>query len=70
LTDSERLIQFEQLMLPHMAAAYNLARWLTRQEQDASDVTQEAMVRRGCPLMAARDRAQHLLYVVAQKSIA
>src|SRR5437667_854364 len=45
LTDSERLIQFEQLMLPHMTAAYNLARWLTRQEQDASDVTQEAMVR-------------------------
>ena len=45
LTDSERLIQFEQLMLPHMAAAYNLARWLTRQDQDASDVTQEAMVR-------------------------
>ena len=45
LTDSERLTQFEQLMLPHMTAAYNLARWLTRQEQDASDVTQEAMVR-------------------------
>jgi len=45
LTDSERLTQFEQLMLPHMAAAYNLARWLTRQEQDANDVTQEAMLR-------------------------
>ena len=45
LTDSERLSQFEQLILPHMTAAYNLARWLTRQEQDASDVTQEAMVR-------------------------
>jgi RNA polymerase sigma-70 factor (ECF subfamily) len=45
VTDSERLTQFEQLMMPHMAAAYNLARWLTRQEQDASDVTQEAMVR-------------------------
>jgi RNA polymerase sigma factor (sigma-70 family) len=45
LTDSERLARFEDIMLPHMAAAYNLARWLTRQEQDASDVTQEAMVR-------------------------
>lgn len=45
LNDSERLTQFEQLMLPHMAAAYNLARWLTRQEQDARDITQEAMVR-------------------------
>jgi RNA polymerase sigma factor (sigma-70 family) len=45
LTDSERLARFEDIMLPHMAAAYNLARWLTRQEQDANDVTQEAMVR-------------------------
>ena len=45
LNDSERLTRFEDIMLPHMAAAYNLARWLTRQEQDASDVTQEAMVR-------------------------
>ena len=45
LTDSERLTRFEDIMLPHMAAAYNLARWLTRQEQDASDVTQEAMLR-------------------------
>src|SRR5260370_34427317 len=45
LTDSERLARFEEIMLPHMTAAYNLARWLTRQEQDASDVTQEAMVR-------------------------
>jgi len=45
LNDSERLAQFEQVMLPHMAAAYNLARWLTRREEDASDVTQEAMVR-------------------------
>jgi RNA polymerase sigma factor (sigma-70 family) len=45
LNDSERLTRFEEIMLPHMAAAYNLARWLTRQEQDASDVTQEAMVR-------------------------
>jgi RNA polymerase sigma factor (sigma-70 family) len=45
LNDSERLTQFEQVMLPHMAAAYNLARWLTRREEDASDVTQEAMVR-------------------------
>ena len=45
MNDSERLTRFEDIMLPHMAAAYNLARWLTRQEQDASDVTQEAMVR-------------------------
>jgi hypothetical protein len=28
---------FEQEILPHLDAAYNLARWLTRNEQDAQD---------------------------------
>jgi len=32
-------------MLPHLDAAYNLARWLTSNEQDAQDVVQEAYVR-------------------------
>jgi RNA polymerase sigma-70 factor (ECF subfamily) len=37
--------RFEQLMLPHLGAAYNLARWLTRDEHDAEDVVQEAYLR-------------------------
>ena len=36
---------FEQTVLPHLNAAYNLARWLTRNDQDAEDVVQEAYVR-------------------------
>jgi len=36
---------FEQSVLPHLDAAYNFARWLTRNEQDAQDVTQEAYLR-------------------------
>src|SRR5512135_3252420 len=32
-------------MLPHLDAAYNLARWLTRDEHDADDVVQEAYLR-------------------------
>lgn len=36
---------FEQTVLPHLHAAYNLARWLLRNEADADDVTQEAFVR-------------------------
>ena len=32
-------------MLPHLDAAYNLARWLTRNDHDAQDVVQEAMMR-------------------------
>ena len=37
--------RFVQLALPHAGAAYNLARWLTQNEQDAQDVAQEAMMR-------------------------
>src|SRR4051812_22613855 len=36
---------FEQVVLPHLDSAYNLARWLTRNEHDAEDVVQEAFVR-------------------------
>ena len=31
--------------MPHLDAAYNLARWLTRDEHDAEDVVQEAYLR-------------------------
>jgi RNA polymerase sigma-70 factor (ECF subfamily) len=33
------------VILPHLDAAYNLARWLTRHEQNAEDVVQEAYLR-------------------------
>jgi RNA polymerase sigma-70 factor (ECF subfamily) len=35
----------EQELLPHLDAAYNLARWLTCNDQDAQDVVQEAYMR-------------------------
>ena len=36
---------FEQVFLPHLDAAYNLARWLTRNEDYAQDLVQEAYLR-------------------------
>jgi len=36
---------FEQLMLPHLDAAYNLARWLMRNGEDAEDAVQDAFLR-------------------------
>jgi RNA polymerase sigma factor (sigma-70 family) len=42
---NEKLARFEAAILPHLDAAYNLARWLTRHEQNAEDVVQEAYLR-------------------------
>ena len=42
---AEELANFERVVLPHLDAAYNLARWLTRSRQDAEDVAQEACLR-------------------------
>jgi RNA polymerase sigma-70 factor (ECF subfamily) len=36
---------FERVMIPHLGAAYNLARWMTRNDHDAEDVVQEAYLR-------------------------
>ncbi|MFC3110636.1 sigma-70 family RNA polymerase sigma factor [Undibacterium arcticum] len=45
MTDQERSQRFQDTMLPHLHAAYNLARWLTRSDGDAQDVVQEAYLR-------------------------
>jgi RNA polymerase sigma factor (sigma-70 family) len=37
--------RFEALALPHMDAAYNLARWLSHSPADADDIVQDAMLR-------------------------
>ena len=40
-----KLATFEEAVLPHLDAAYNLAHWLTRNDADAEDVVQEAYLR-------------------------
>ena len=45
VTERDRLTRFETALLPHLDAAYDLARWLTRDDRDADDVVQEAYLR-------------------------
>jgi RNA polymerase sigma-70 factor (ECF subfamily) len=45
MLEQDRLPSFEVAVLPHLDAAYNLARWLTRNQRDAEDVAQEAYLR-------------------------
>jgi len=42
---ADAMRRFNQCVLPHLDAAYNLARWLTGNVSDAQDVTQEALLR-------------------------
>lgn len=43
--NKKKTTDFEEHILPHLDAAYNLARWLTRDAVDAEDVVQEAYLR-------------------------
>jgi RNA polymerase sigma-70 factor (ECF subfamily) len=44
-TDPIASERFEDVVLPHLDAAYRLARWLIRNEHDAEDIVQEASLR-------------------------
>ena len=41
MRDDEKRQRFELLVLPHLDAGLNLARWLTHNVQDAQDVVQD-----------------------------
>src|SRR5580692_1862241 len=45
MDEASKLALFEQTIVPHLNAAHNLARWLTRNQRDAEDVVQEAYLR-------------------------
>jgi len=45
LSDADIARRFDAMAAPHLDAAYNLARWLTRNPHDADDVVQEAYLR-------------------------
>ncbi|HEY8624344.1 MAG TPA: sigma-70 family RNA polymerase sigma factor [Casimicrobiaceae bacterium] len=45
MTEQTNVRRFADLVLPHLDSAYSLARWLTRNDDDAQDIVQEAYVR-------------------------
>jgi RNA polymerase sigma-70 factor (ECF subfamily) len=45
IVERRRRTRFEAVVLPHLDAAYSLARWLAKNDADAADVVQEAMLR-------------------------
>jgi RNA polymerase sigma-70 factor (ECF subfamily) len=45
LEERDKLRCFEQAVLPYLDSAYNLARWLIRNDHDAEDLVQEACLR-------------------------
>ncbi len=45
MPEQSHAVRFEEIALPHLPAAYNLARWLVRNDHDAEDVVQEAYLR-------------------------
>lgn len=45
MLEAQERKRFEECVLPHLDAAFNLARWLLRDKSNAEDATQEAMLR-------------------------
>jgi RNA polymerase sigma factor (sigma-70 family) len=64
--DLQERARFEQLVLPHLDAAFNLARWVLRGRNDAEDVAQEALLRayRFFPGFNGADARAWLLQIV------
>lgn len=62
----DRRKRFEADVLPHLDAAYNLARWLARAPADAEDIVQDAMLRayRGFDGLRGADAKPWLLAIV------
>jgi RNA polymerase sigma-70 factor (ECF subfamily) len=45
LSEASKVERFEAIALPHLGAAYSLARWLVHNEHDAEDLVQDAYLR-------------------------
>ncbi|MBK1700557.1 sigma-70 family RNA polymerase sigma factor [Thiococcus pfennigii] len=63
-------LRFEELIVPHLDAAYNLARWLTRNDATAQEVVQESCLRalKALPRFRGDDARAWLLTIVRNQS--
>ena len=66
-----RTAQFEQAIWPHARAAYNFARWLVRNDQDAEDIVQESLLKalRAVHTIRCGDARPWLLAIVRNTAI-
>jgi RNA polymerase sigma factor (sigma-70 family) len=66
MDQARKLALFEQTVMPHLNAAYNLARWLTGAGPDAEDLAQEAYLRafRSFETFQGQDSRAWLLAIV------
>jgi RNA polymerase sigma factor (sigma-70 family) len=66
MDQARKLALFDQSVMPHLNAAYNLARWLTRTGPDAEDLVQEAYLRafRSFETFQGQDARAWLLAIV------
>jgi RNA polymerase sigma factor (sigma-70 family) len=61
--------RFEDAVMPHLDAAFNYARWLTRSDADAEDLLQEACVRAMRFLSSLRDgNARPWLFAIVRNT--
>src|SRR5512143_473142 len=61
--------RFEETVLPHLDAAFNYARWLTRNDADAEDVVQDACLRAMRFFSSLRDgNARAWLFTIVRNS--
>jgi RNA polymerase sigma-70 factor (ECF subfamily) len=65
---TDRRERFERMVAPRASAAYNLARWLTRNDHDAEDVAQEAMLRAYRHLDGLRGEARPWLLAIVRNA--
>ena len=64
----EKQRRFEEQVTPHLKPAFNLARWMTRSQEDAEDVVQEAFLRAFAAFDGLRGDAKPWLLTIVRNT--